>query len=189
MPFKSESQRRLFWAKVNRGEISKEEALKWERETKDKDLPEHVARPKKTAALELAYLAGGHAALHRVFGKSAAEDYTQHPPDDSAAALPIGGGNGPYEEPSGLSEAQLLEALQRPDHLGRAQQSDNTSDDFVNFVQNDHTEAEVDAGEKSPEAMASNPDKPVHWSGNNSLESGDVGTRSYSMGLPRFGGV
>jgi hypothetical protein len=32
-------------------------------------------------------------------------------------------------------------------------------------------------------------DKTPNWSGNNSLEGGDVGTRSYQMGLPRFGGV
>ena len=45
MPYKSESQRRLFWAKVNRGEISQAEAEKWERETpKNKKLPEHVAK-------------------------------------------------------------------------------------------------------------------------------------------------
>ena len=43
MPFRSESQRRFFWAKVNRGEISKATAEEWERETKGKKLPERVS--------------------------------------------------------------------------------------------------------------------------------------------------
>ena len=28
------------------------------------------------------------------------------------------------------------------------------------------------------------PDKPTHWSGGASIESGDAGTRNYQMGLP-----
>jgi hypothetical protein len=47
MPFKSESQRRLFWAKVGRGEISAATVKHWEDVTpKGKKLPEHA----KTAA-------------------------------------------------------------------------------------------------------------------------------------------
>lgn len=186
MPFKSESQRRLFWAKVDRGEISKSKALEWEHATKNKKLPEKVRH--KSASLQIAYMAGSDAALKRLFGKTAAEDVTAHPPDDAPAAIPIGGGNPPYNEPSGLSEAQLMELLQPKDGAGRPQKSEGTSDDFVRFVQEDKTEQETDAGEGAPEA-GNMPEKPVHWSGNNSLESGDVGTRSYSMGLPRFGGV
>ncbi len=49
MPFKSKAQRRLFWAKVGRGEISKEKALEWEKETPNKKaLPERLK--KKPAA-------------------------------------------------------------------------------------------------------------------------------------------
>jgi hypothetical protein len=47
MPFKSKAQRRLFWAKVGRGEISKEKAEEWEHETPNKGkLPEKVKQPK-----------------------------------------------------------------------------------------------------------------------------------------------
>jgi hypothetical protein len=43
MPFKSKAQRRLFWAKENRGEISKKTVEEWEHATKNKkSLPEHV---------------------------------------------------------------------------------------------------------------------------------------------------
>lgn len=47
MPFKSKAQRRLFWAKVGRGEISKAKAEEWEHETKSKKLPERVKKSKK----------------------------------------------------------------------------------------------------------------------------------------------
>lgn len=43
MPFKSESQRKLFWAKVGRGEIKRSVAAEWEAATpKGKKLPEKV---------------------------------------------------------------------------------------------------------------------------------------------------
>jgi len=42
MPFKSESQRRKFYAMLERGEISQETFDKWEKETKGK-LPEKTA--------------------------------------------------------------------------------------------------------------------------------------------------
>lgn len=41
MPFKSKAQRRLFHALKNRGEMSQKTIDKWERETKDKSLPEY----------------------------------------------------------------------------------------------------------------------------------------------------
>jgi hypothetical protein len=41
-PFKSEAQRRKFYAMESRGEISKKEVRKWERETTDKDLPDRI---------------------------------------------------------------------------------------------------------------------------------------------------
>lgn len=53
MPFKSEAQRRLFWAKVNRGEISKETAEEWEHATPKKGkLPEHVKKSAMTKTAE-----------------------------------------------------------------------------------------------------------------------------------------
>lgn len=49
MPFKSESQRRLFWAKADSGEISKKIVEEWQAATpKGKKLPDHV---KKHASL------------------------------------------------------------------------------------------------------------------------------------------
>jgi hypothetical protein len=41
-PFKSEAQRRLFYAKERRGEISKKTISKWESHTQDKKLPERL---------------------------------------------------------------------------------------------------------------------------------------------------
>jgi len=41
MPFKSKAQRRKFYAMADRGEIPKKTVKKWEKHTKDKDLPEH----------------------------------------------------------------------------------------------------------------------------------------------------
>lgn len=48
MPFKSEAQRRKFYAMEERGEIPKGTTSRWEKETKDKDLPEKV-RKKESA--------------------------------------------------------------------------------------------------------------------------------------------
>lgn len=48
-PFKSEAQRRKFYAMAGRGEISKGEVHKWEEETPDKKLPERVH--KKSAGI------------------------------------------------------------------------------------------------------------------------------------------
>lgn len=45
MPFKSEAQRRLFYAKAERGEIPKKTVKEWEEETpKNKKLPERVKK-------------------------------------------------------------------------------------------------------------------------------------------------
>jgi len=44
MPFKSEAQRRKFYAMADRGEISDETVDEWESKTKDKDLPERVEK-------------------------------------------------------------------------------------------------------------------------------------------------
>jgi hypothetical protein len=46
MPFKSEAQRRKFYAMSERGEISKEKVREYEKETKG-DLPEKVKKAKE----------------------------------------------------------------------------------------------------------------------------------------------
>lgn len=57
MPFKSQAQRRKFYAMEDRGEISSETLKKWEEETpKGKKLPEHV---KKAVAYALSKRANG----------------------------------------------------------------------------------------------------------------------------------
>ena len=58
MPFKSEKQRRLFWAKVDRGEIAESKAREWERETKDKNLPERITKKEASAAAHEALTLG-----------------------------------------------------------------------------------------------------------------------------------
>ena len=50
MPFRSEAQRRLFYAKAKRGEISKATVEKWEKHTpKGKKLPERVTKKAQVA--------------------------------------------------------------------------------------------------------------------------------------------
>ena len=44
MPFRSKAQRRLFYAKMRRGEIDPETVREWERETGNRRLPERVSR-------------------------------------------------------------------------------------------------------------------------------------------------
>lgn len=53
MPFKSQAQRRLFYAKEGRGEIARSVVKEWERKTKGKKLPERLS-PKKHIAHRLA---------------------------------------------------------------------------------------------------------------------------------------
>ena len=48
MPFKSQAQRRKFYAMLARGEISKAKVEEWEKATKGKKLPERVKPKKKT---------------------------------------------------------------------------------------------------------------------------------------------
>lgn len=55
MPFKSEKQRRLFWAKANRGEMPKSTVERWEKETPNKKLPLYVGK-KHGAFLVSAFL-------------------------------------------------------------------------------------------------------------------------------------
>jgi hypothetical protein len=51
MPFKSEAQRRKFYSMANRGEISDTTVKRWEKHTKNKNLPEKVGNGEKKAAL------------------------------------------------------------------------------------------------------------------------------------------
>ncbi len=44
MPWKSEAQRRLFYAMASRGEISQETLERWKRETGDRKLPKRVSK-------------------------------------------------------------------------------------------------------------------------------------------------
>jgi len=54
MPFKSESQRRLFHAKADRGEISKSKVEEYERKTKG-NLPERVGKRKEAKRKAVKY--------------------------------------------------------------------------------------------------------------------------------------
>ena len=42
MPFKSEAQRRFMYAAESRGDVPKGTAERWQKETKDKSLPEYI---------------------------------------------------------------------------------------------------------------------------------------------------
>ncbi len=53
MPFKSEAQRRLFYAKAKRGEMSKATVKRWEDETPKKKLPERLGKEAALTALGL----------------------------------------------------------------------------------------------------------------------------------------
>jgi hypothetical protein len=48
VPFKSQAQRRKFYAMANRGEISKKTVEHWEDATGDKKLPERVGHKKES---------------------------------------------------------------------------------------------------------------------------------------------
>jgi len=60
MPFKSEAQRRLFYAKAARGEIPQETVDEWQQETKrqGKKLPEKVGQKKRADMIKKAFWAG-----------------------------------------------------------------------------------------------------------------------------------
>lgn len=61
MPFKSEAQRRKFYAMAAKGEISKAKLNEWERETPDKKLPEKVASEKDLNARTIIREGGDYA--------------------------------------------------------------------------------------------------------------------------------
>lgn len=62
MPFRSASQRRLFYAMKNRGEMDQKTINHWEDSTPDK-LPEHVSHKKESSFYER-----GKIAVLRLFG-------------------------------------------------------------------------------------------------------------------------
>ncbi len=47
MPFKSNAQRRLFYAKERAGELPEGTAARWQKETGKRKLPDHVPKHKK----------------------------------------------------------------------------------------------------------------------------------------------
>lgn len=87
MPFKSQAQRRLFYAKAARGEISRAKVREWERETpKGEKLPEKVAGivPKKALAV------AGALAVPYVVGKNVQKQQQQEQVVEKSAAFNIG---------------------------------------------------------------------------------------------------
>ena len=60
MPFKSEAQRKWMFAAQARGELPKGTAERWQRETKNKNLPEHVKKKKKRITKKGFYYLGFH---------------------------------------------------------------------------------------------------------------------------------
>lgn len=62
------------------------------------------------------------------------------------------------------------------------------ADHFAQFAANDATDEVNPSANRNPE-FAKGVDKSPTWSGANSLEAGDVGTRNHQMGLPRSGAV
>lgn len=54
MPYKSQAQRALFYAKESRGELPEGTAERWEKETKKKKLPEYASEAKRRALSRLA---------------------------------------------------------------------------------------------------------------------------------------
>lgn len=68
---------------------------------------------------------------------------------------------------------------------------DISADMFAEFAEQDQTSVDSQSpnGPENPPAIAKGVDKTPAWSGQNSLESGDAGTRNYQLGVPRAGGV
>jgi hypothetical protein len=96
MPFKSQAQRRLFYAKEARGELPKGTAAKWEEHTpKDKKLPEHVKKDK--GMKKSAFFAGFDKRADQVAG--AMGEPGQPLPAEGAAP---GGAGGPPPAPEKL---------------------------------------------------------------------------------------
>jgi hypothetical protein len=60
------------------------------------------------------------------------------------------------------------------------------ADGFAQFAEQDQTGEVAQSGD-TPPPFAKNVDKTPAWSGQNSMEAGDAGTRNYQMGLPRVG--
>lgn len=59
------------------------------------------------------------------------------------------------------------------------------AEQFTEFAKNDDTEETL----LNPAQVNPSYDKPVHWSGRSSLDSGDAGTRQNEMGVPKFNGI
>lgn len=62
------------------------------------------------------------------------------------------------------------------------------ADTFAQFAEEDQTDQHTESPD-GPPPFAKNVDKAPAWSGQNSMEAGDAGTRNYQLGLPRSGAV
>lgn len=132
---------------------------------------------------KVAYAAGCAAARNSVFSKISAEDFTHHPPDDAPAAIPYGYGADARMRDAALNNIPDREPGTSPTRSLRS------SDDFAAAVQEDGTEEILDGKKNKKETPGSIAERPVHWSGNTSLEGGDAAGRVTSIPMPRFGGV
>lgn len=64
--FASEAQRKLFYAKERRGELSKATVARWEKETGGRKLPKRKGNPRKAPAMRLATKADVRNAATRI---------------------------------------------------------------------------------------------------------------------------
>lgn len=113
MPFKSEAQRRKFYAMANRGEISRDTVREWENATpKDKKLPERAAKK--------AYDAGAMATIARFgFKEAACEEIRLKLPKREYHGLDealrsVGRGEKRAEGPTAEQLAEVLREFDEP---------------------------------------------------------------------------
>ncbi len=161
MPFKSEAQRRKFYAMANRGEISRDTVKEWENATpKDKKLPEKVSH---------AFSLGVADALARLGFKTASEEIRLQIPrrkfhgQDAAFREQLKAKKAdcaPGEadrEDEGMPADALAQALQALDEKMPPDMQDATKDKL---------------------------DRATMWSGPSSLAAGDAANRVSDMGQP-----
>lgn len=185
MPFKSEAQRRKFYAMANRGEISRETVNEWEAATpKGKKLPERA----KKSALSAAFDEGVNAALARYGVKHAGEE----------VRLQI-----PRREYHGYDEA-WREAARRGEGSKRAAAIEHMQDHEQAMNPPLETQGDPQSPAESLAAMLQNLDKmpgsPANatkdpldrttiWGGATNPEAGDTASRepSFNTGLGNIG--
>lgn len=170
MPFKSKAQRRLFWAKANKGEIPESTVREWEHATNKHTLPEHVTK---------------HAYLHGRFSAFAKLGFNLDP--EELPALLAKRKQRFINETLNLNEMTGLPAGGTTREYGQHKLGLN-ADMFVEHVQNDDTENYSDKSDVKDD-KDNKLDKAPAWGSQSSMEAGDAGTRNYQMGLPRTGMV